>query len=288
MSRARNIKPGFFKNDRLAECDPLARILFAALWCEADREGRLEDRPKRIKAECLPYDDADVDALLEQLARAGFIARYCIGEARYIAVLNFAKHQNPHVKEAASIIPAPDGTGLAGAGTGQAPDEHSASTGRAQCKHSASTVQAPDENGTSPADSLLLIPDSKNPPPTPRKRGAGVGSASRLKVVQADDRFAEFWQAYPRKVAKPAAEKAWRKVAAEADAIMAGLGRAVGSEQWRKDGGQFIPHPATWLNGRRWEDSIAVPSVVASGYFKSSEAEDAFSRQMREVMAGAL
>ena len=244
MSRARNIKPGFFKNDRLAECDPLARILFAALWCEADREGRLEDRPKRIKAECLPYDDADVDALLGQLERAGFIVRYSIGEARYIAVLNFAKHQNPHVREPASTIPAPEEIGLSNAGMDEAPD-----------KHGASTVQAPDKHGTGPADSPSLIPDSPSPHP-PAERGEGVRRPARkLKAVPAQDRFAEFWQAYPRKVAKADAEKAWRKVAGEADAILAGLRRFAGCEQWAKDGGQFIPYPATWLNGRRWEDA---------------------------------
>jgi hypothetical protein len=108
MSRARNIKPGFFKNDQLAECEPLARLLFAGLWCEADREGRLEDRPKRLKADCLPYDDCDIDALLDQLAERGFIVRYSVGNARYIAIPEFGKHQNPHRKETASSIPAPD------------------------------------------------------------------------------------------------------------------------------------------------------------------------------------
>ena len=72
MARARNIKPSFFTNDVLAEIDPLGRLLFIALWTMADREGRLEDRPKRIKAEALPYDDANADvkaqrdALLEE------------------------------------------------------------------------------------------------------------------------------------------------------------------------------------------------------------------------------
>jgi len=65
MARARNIKPGFFMDDVLAEIEPLGRILFAGLWCIADREGRLEDRPKRIKAEVLPYDECDMDNLLE-------------------------------------------------------------------------------------------------------------------------------------------------------------------------------------------------------------------------------
>ena len=108
MSRSRNIKPGFFKNDLLAECDPLARLLFAGLWCEADREGRLEDRPKRLKVECLPYDECNVDALLDQLASKGFIVRYVVDGAGFIAIPEFLKHQKPHMKEAASTIPAPN------------------------------------------------------------------------------------------------------------------------------------------------------------------------------------
>ena len=108
MSRARNIKPGFFKNEYLAECDPLARLLFAGLWCEADRAGRLEDRPKKIKAECLPYDECDIDSLLNQLVEKSFILRYEAEGKRYIQILMFAKHQNPHKNEAASSIPAPE------------------------------------------------------------------------------------------------------------------------------------------------------------------------------------
>lgn len=108
MSRMRMVKPGFFTNDTLADLDPLARLLFIGLWVIADRSGRLEDRPKRIKAEVLPYDDKDVDKLLQDLHDSGFILRYQHGEHQFIQVINFAKHQSPHKKEAASIIPAPD------------------------------------------------------------------------------------------------------------------------------------------------------------------------------------
>jgi hypothetical protein len=145
MARARNIKPGFFINDELAELEPLARILFAGLWCIADREGRLEDRPKKIKAEVLPYDDCDVDKFLNDLQEHGFIIRYEVDGNRYIQVVNFNKHQNPHVKEAASIIPPP-------------PNNEPAPE-----KHCASTVQEPEKHTTNPADSLNLIPDSLNP-----------------------------------------------------------------------------------------------------------------------------
>jgi hypothetical protein len=122
----RLIKPGFFANDTLAELDPFARLLFAGLWTIADREGRLEDRPKRIKAEVLPYDDADVDCLLQALHDSGFILRYAHGESRYIQVVNFSKHQTPHVKEVASTI--------------QAPCLHSASTVLTLVEHSNSTA----------------------------------------------------------------------------------------------------------------------------------------------------
>ncbi|END0136176.1 phage replication protein [Pseudomonas aeruginosa] len=108
MARARNIKPGIMANEDLAELDPLARLLFIYLWMLADREGRLEDRPKRIKAEALPYDNVDADLMLDDLAKAGFIHRYEAAGVKLIQVLNFAKHQTPHVREQASSLPGVD------------------------------------------------------------------------------------------------------------------------------------------------------------------------------------
>jgi hypothetical protein len=108
MARARNIKPGFFDDDRLAALPPLARLLWISLWTIADREGRLEDRPARIKAKCLPFDRCDAAALLVKLDEAGFIKRYTVDGQRFICIPNFRKHQNPHVKEPKSTIPPPD------------------------------------------------------------------------------------------------------------------------------------------------------------------------------------
>jgi hypothetical protein len=103
--RARTLKPGFFKNENLCECTPLCRILFAGLWCLADRDGRLEDRPKRIKAEALPYDDIDVDALLDMLQSGGFIIRYSVDGLRCIQIVSFSKHQHLHRNEPQSMLP---------------------------------------------------------------------------------------------------------------------------------------------------------------------------------------
>src|SRR5450756_2547210 len=132
--RARNIKPGFFRNEYLGCLDPLVRLLFAGLWCLADREGRLEDRPGKIKIEVLPGDDCDVEQMLEDLAcpqgpdGERFIRRYAVGDRRCIQVLNFVRHQNPHIREAASLLPAPPAEADAKQWTADAPVLHQAST----------------------------------------------------------------------------------------------------------------------------------------------------------------
>lgn len=108
MARIRTIKPEFFKNENLADLPALDRLLFIGLWTLSDRAGRLEDRPKRIRAEIFPYDENyNVETGLSNLANAGFILRYQVSELPYIQVVNFVKHQHPHVKEVASTIPAP-------------------------------------------------------------------------------------------------------------------------------------------------------------------------------------
>ena len=73
--------------------------------------------------------------------------------------------------------------------------------------------------------------------------------------------FEQFWQAYPKKTAKVAAEKAFKRVQPDQpllEKILAALERFTKSPDWQKDEGKFVPYPATWLNGRRWEDEQGV------------------------------
>lgn len=109
--RARSIKPAFFKNEGLAALDFGARLLFIGLWCLADREGKLEDRPLRIKAEIFPYDGADVAKWLDDLCREGFITRYEAASVKCIQIVNFLKHQTPYHKEQSSVLPNPNQLG---------------------------------------------------------------------------------------------------------------------------------------------------------------------------------
>lgn len=81
----------------------------------------------------------------------------------------------------------------------------------------------------------------------------------------ADDLFPKFWKLYPNKKGKAAAEKAWKKLKVTDDLftlIAQGLAKQCASQAWLKDSGQFIPHPTTWLNGKRWEDEVKPASNV--------------------------
>lgn len=111
VARIRCIKPGFFLNETLGSLSVHARLLYIGLWCLADREGKLEDRPRWIQTQILPYDTCDVDKLLAELAKSEFIVRYKLGKRkrlrRYICIPTFLQHQRPHPREAPSTIPNP-------------------------------------------------------------------------------------------------------------------------------------------------------------------------------------
>lgn len=160
MSRARNIKPGFFRNEDLVELPFETRLLFIGLWTLADREGRLDDRPKKIKMELFPADSIDVNELLNQLAATDMLARYVVDGKGYLQITNFARHQNPHRDEKPSSIPSMDAVAVSDV---EKIEEQDASTVQARCLHSGNTVVI----GLNPeslfSDSLIpdsLIPDS--------------------------------------------------------------------------------------------------------------------------------
>ena len=148
--RARNLKPGFFANEQLGGCTPHARLLFAGLWCMADREGRLLDRPARIGGELFPYDDnLDIDALLDELFHHdGLITRYSADDRKLIQINNFSKHQRPHQNEVQSQLPPPP----------EGPSNQGS-------KPLATKVES--DFALNPSS---LIPSSLNPDPSPRKR----------------------------------------------------------------------------------------------------------------------
>jgi hypothetical protein len=76
---------------------------------------------------------------------------------------------------------------------------------------------------------------------------------------EAEDLFPVFWEHYPLKVKKPKALTVFQKLKPDRallNCMLEAIERQKQSRAWRKDNGQFIPHPATWLNNRQWEDSV--------------------------------
>jgi hypothetical protein len=109
MARQRLLKPEFFHDEPLAACPPHVRLLFEGLWVLADREGRLRDQSAVIHGAIFPYEpQLNVPEMLDALHRGGFVTRYEVEGRRYIQILNFLKHQKPHVKEMPSVIPPPE------------------------------------------------------------------------------------------------------------------------------------------------------------------------------------
>lgn len=212
MARARNIKPAIMDNDDLAELAPLTRLLFVYLWMLADREGRLEDRPKRIAAQALPFDrNVDAGAMLDDLAAAGFICRYRVEGTAIIQIVNFAKHQNPHPREASSMLQPRPGTAEApprqDLGKTQAlpsradslipdsliPDPPLSDSGQEQAQQAAENPPAEDANPPAVQDNPPA-PAENPPPPPPQPEDPEPRSprGTRLQLEDMPDEYQAF------------------------------------------------------------------------------------------------
>lgn len=101
--------------------------------------------------------------------------------------------------------------------------------------------------------------------------------------------FEQFWAVYPKKVGKRAAQKAFQNAQnrPRIDDLLKAIERAMKSEQWRKDGGQFIPNPATWLNQGRWDDEpVQIMQIQPKAQVKVVHVErQHYSPPPPEVMA---
>jgi len=228
MPRIRYLKPEFFTDEDLAELPFQTRLTFAGLWCHADKAGRLEDRPKYLKAMIFPYDKVDIEKELTLLSNPKlnggypFIIRYRSEGRSYIEIPSWDYHQKPHHTEVESKIPpAPPLKEIKDKGNGECLNDST------ELSNVSITVKKP-----------LKSTDHYNCP-----------------------LFKEFWNYYPRKEAKGKAWEEWLKIRPSPDQKMIEQSKhriehSQKSPQWQKDDGQYIPLPSTWLHQRRWEDEI--------------------------------
>ena len=257
--RARSIKPGFFKNEELAACGPWPMLLFCGLWMLADRAGRLELRPERIRAELFPYQQRPAGArrcpqvldMLKALEASNFIQSYHVNGCNYIQITNFSKHQNPHIRELESSI--------------EAPGEHSASILLA----GPSTVLAP----LTP-DSGLRTPHSLTPPAP----SDDFTLMSKELVVEPEVQtpsgtwFSEWWKIYWLHKARASAEKAFRNHVhcwSRFQRVMTAT-REQTPEMLSREPSKR-PYGATWLNGERWDDeTFPIPTNGKRPYLSAN------------------
>ena len=215
MARARNIKPQFFTNDELSELPPLARLLFIGLWTIADFKGCFEYKPKRLKVQLLPYDDCNIEQLVSALDKSRFISIYSVQGQTFGKVLNFNKHQNPHKneKEKGSDIP----------------DIYQNDAENVMFSDNLEDIEINhDQNGSDPADSLNLIPDSCSPiTDTPVSVSPKFVFKSELKKLGvSEEQASEFMQV--RKAKKAVNTKnAFEMLIAESQKANLSLDRAI-------------------------------------------------------------
>jgi hypothetical protein len=223
MARIRTIKPEFFTSEDIVGLSPLARLLYIALWCEADKEGRMVWKPKTFKMRYLPADDCDIDALCDEIVGSGLVRLY--GDL-YAVIPAFAAHQHINPRETPSQLPEPD---------------------------------------------ALVTRRSRVPHASARDSDAQGGRERKGKEEETRDAselppgFAEFWAKYPNKAGRKHAIKAWQKLS-PSEGLQASILKALQwqcqGEAWVKEGGRFVPHASTYLNGERWLDEPPQAAAV--------------------------
>jgi hypothetical protein len=211
------------------------RCLFCLLVAHADDHGRLAGDEQTVKLKVDPITPrkiADFVAALHVMHEVGLITWYQVDDRKVIEITKFSEHQDlkGHEKRPWKLPPCPGPSAFIG--LKQRNEPHWGILGK---------------SGDTTKENLNEV----------------KGSEGNLTQVggDGDDRFDLFWSAYPKKAGKDAARKAFERRAVGDDLLARMLGaidRQKVSRDWTKDGGQYIPHPATWLNAARWEDEPVV------------------------------
>ena len=219
----RLIKESLCTSERINELSDFNFRLWACLITYVDDYGRGDARAAIIKGRCFPLRDKvtvkEIEAGLRELASTGCILLYRVDDGQYLCFPNWEKHQT--VRNQKSKYPAPDDGELL------------------EIENNCKQLKS---NASKCARNPIQSESNPNPNPNPM-----------------DGMFERFWTVYPRHVNKQGAKKAFEKLKPDEELLqkmIAAIEKQIESEQWTKDNGQYIPHPQTWLNGRRWEDEL--------------------------------
>ena len=217
-----------------------AEVLYYRLLVTVDDFGRYDARPAVIKARCFPLREdlpsKQVDDWLLELAQAELVWLYEVNGQPYLQVQRWDNKPRAAESRFPQVPVNADGCMQL----------------RASVQHLHTSVQQ--LHTDVPLTVTVTGTEtraSQTPPATakPRRPSALNGA------------FTEFWERYPRKKSKGQAEKAWVSIKPDEqlqDRILTAVERAKTSADWRRDGGKFIPYPASWLNAKGWEDEAQV------------------------------
>ena len=272
MARARNIKPQFFTNDELSELPPLARLLFIGLWTIADFKGCFEYKPKRLKVQLLPYDDCDIEQLVSALDKSRFISIYSVQGQTFGKVLNFNKHQNPHKneKEKGSDIP----------------DIYQNDAENVMFSDNLEDIEINhDQNGSDPADSLNLIPDSCSPiTDTPVSVSPKFVFKSELKKLGvSEEQASEFMQV--RKAKKAVNTKnAFEMLIAESQKANLSLDQAI--DYCLKRQNPWGAFKAAWYVNEQIENQNPNQHTFQTSQQRTASEMDSWKQAEKQVLGG--
>ena len=229
----RILKESICTSENIDQLTSFQETFFYRLMVNCDDYGRMDARPKVLSSKLFPLRDIRVNQVsdaLRALSSAELVALYEENGHPFLQMVTWDRHQTIRAKK--SKYPAPD----------------------INCKQmNADEIickQMNADESKCPRNPIQSNP-IRNPNPNPTRTGA--------KETDTDEQFDSFWKEYPNRVAKQDALKAWKKLKVDQelfDKILNGLSRWKASDEWQRDGGRFIPHPATWLNGHRWEDEV--------------------------------
>lgn len=249
MSRIRSVHPGFFRDERLVAISMAARLLFIGLGVEADDKGIFEWKPITLKMGIFPGDNLDVASLLEELVAADAVRKYEIAGRQYGAIRNFRKFQKP--KTPNDIHPMPseigDYVGLTSFVSETPPPEPTAFPRKVE-----KPFQMEDGGG---------------------KREEGEEQEKHISL-DSEREFEQFYSTYPRRIARGQARKAYRAARKKASSELLLTGARKAAAEFLGKDVQFIPHPATWLNGERWLDAAVGSGEVLAQRDRQGRSRD--------------
>lgn len=246
----RIIKESICTSETLAQLSDFDFRLWVGLITQADDYGRGEARPAIVRGRVFPLRDdvtlADVEASMRKMAEVGAITLYKVAGKKYYCFPTWANHQN--IRSKRSKYPSPDEADPEEDCDEDVTLADNLQTDASKCKQ----MQANDS----------ICPRNPNPNPTrnPNPNPNPNPNLSRYPSAR-EDLFERFWSEYPRKVAKESARAEWALIAPDealANRITSAVLTAMKSEQWRQDGGRFIPYPAKYLSEQRWNDEPVI------------------------------